>query len=89
MVIQFNNITIKVENMANSSAVNLGTNVLIGFDGHSRSVQGTGVINGNESALPANGAGLQVMVETHSYHQCFYKDTVPCGVHVGSPIQVL
>ncbi|HLN61420.1 MAG TPA: hypothetical protein VK464_07660 [Symbiobacteriaceae bacterium] len=52
MQIAFNLWHLNVNGIESSSALNIGTNLLIGFGSSTKSVQGNGQLNGPESTMP-------------------------------------
>lgn len=53
MDVQFNIWSIKVNGMENSSALNIGTNILLGFESHSKTTMGNGRVTGDYGVLPS------------------------------------
>ncbi len=53
MDIEFNIWSIKVNGMENSSALNIGTNILLGFESHSKTTYGNGRVTGDHGVLPS------------------------------------
>lgn len=50
--IQFNIWSVKCNGLENSSAMNIGTNLLIGFGSATKSVIGNGKVSGDNASLP-------------------------------------
>lgn len=53
MEIQFNIWNLRINGMESSSALNIGTNLLIGFDSSTKSTQGNGQLNGDRALQPS------------------------------------
>jgi hypothetical protein len=51
--VNFNILTIKVNGIESSAAMNVGTNLLIGFGSSTKSIQGSGQVNGDNSEMPS------------------------------------
>lgn len=56
MDVQFTIGSIRANSISNSSAVNIGTNLLIGFGSHTKTTNGNGEYTGDYGAMPANTA---------------------------------
>lgn len=52
MEVHFNIWSIKANGIENSSALNIGTNILIGFGSGTKSLNGNGLVNGDHAGLP-------------------------------------
>jgi hypothetical protein len=52
-MIQFNIFSIKANGIENSSALNIGTNLLIGFGSATKSIQGNSKVAGDDAGLPS------------------------------------
>lgn len=51
-VITFNIFSVKANGIDSSSSLNIGTNILIGFDSATKNVQGSGEVYGDGSSMP-------------------------------------
>lgn len=53
MEIQFNIFSVKANGIESSSSLNIGTNLLLGVESATKSVQGSGQISGDEGQMPS------------------------------------
>lgn len=82
MSVTFNLWFLKANSVSNSSAVNIGTNLLIGWLSNSKSTNGVGSVTGDGGAMGALTASVD---DRDLFDTPWFSPNGQCGAPMGAP----